>query len=286
MTDAKVLINLDEGILEFEGDGDFVERQMARFEDLINKSLAATKKPPSKITNNSDVAPKDDVGEDEACDEFDTVFEVHDDKLHVIKDLPGSNVKAKTLSAALLVCYGKTIKGYESTLLDDVRTECERHGCYNSKKFATYIRSYNNLFLESGSGKSSTLKLTVPGSNLAKDLAERLHKDEIGDFFSQVKSKPISAKASGKKAAPKVSESTKSSSSSDRPGPGAIIDILIDEDFFDEQKGIADIISHCKESKVLTYKNSDLSPSLGRAVKSNKLKREKNADGQYGYSKP
>ncbi|MFY0642764.1 MAG: hypothetical protein JXR16_17060 [Bermanella sp.] len=289
MADAKVIINVHDGILEFEGEEIFVEQQIARFEDLINKSFSSLQRPSSKSsienTETTRLSEEQAGNKSEGLDDLADVFEMHDGKLHIIKDIPGPHVKAQTLSAALLVCLGNIKSGADNALVEDIRSECERHGCYNPKKFATYLRSYNNLFLESGSGKSSTIKLTVPGRNLAEDLVSRLKNNDIGDFFANAKSKPA-PKSSSKKSSSKSTEAKKSSSSSSRPGPGAIIDSLIAEGFFDKEKGPADVVAYCKESKVLTYSNTEISVSLARAVKSNKLKREKSEDGQYGYSKP
>lgn len=70
-----------------------------------------------------------------------------------------------------------------------------------------------------------------------------------------------------------------------RPGPMGMIDKLIGSGFFDKKKTLSDIIVHCKEKFAYVYRNTDFSPSLGRAVRSNKLKRDKNAEGQYEYQK-
>lgn len=289
MADAKVIINLHDGTLEFEGEEAFVEQQMVRFEDLINRSFSGQKGPPTKSPIEKPEIPSLDEGQegevDQGVGDLTDVFEIHNEKLHIIKDIPGTNVKAQTLSAALLVCLGNIKFGSDNTLVEHVRSECERHGCYNSKKFSTYLKSYNNLFLEAGSGKSSTIKLTVPGKKLAEDLVTRLKNNDIGDFFSNVTSRPAS-KSSTRKTSSSPTEAKQSSSNSGRPGPGAIIETLILDGFFDQKKGPADVVKYCKESKVLTYNNTEISVSLARAVKSNKLKREKNEDGQYGYSKP
>lgn len=69
-----------------------------------------------------------------------------------------------------------------------------------------------------------------------------------------------------------------------RPGPGAMIDTLIEEGFFATGRGPGDIVSHCRDNKVLTYTNTEISVSLARAVKASKLKRTKNSDGQFRYT--
>ncbi|MGZ8915746.1 MAG: hypothetical protein ACXW1Z_21900, partial [Methylobacter sp.] len=64
-----------------------------------------------------------------------------------------------------------------------------------------------------------------------------------------------------------------------------MIDKLIGSGFFDKKKTLGDILVHCKEKFAYVYRNTDFSPSLGRAVRSNKLKRDKNTEGQYEYQK-
>lgn len=70
-----------------------------------------------------------------------------------------------------------------------------------------------------------------------------------------------------------------------RPGPGAIVDQLISEGFFDKGKSPNDVVVHCRDDKVLTYNSTEISVSLARAVKSQKLKREKDGNGQFLYIK-
>lgn len=74
-------------------------------------------------------------------------------------------------------------------------------------------------------------------------------------------------------------------SKSGRPGPGAIVDQLVSEGFFDKGKSPNDVVVHCRDDKVLTYNGTEISVSLARAVKSQKLKREKDGNGQFLYIK-
>lgn len=70
-----------------------------------------------------------------------------------------------------------------------------------------------------------------------------------------------------------------------RPGPGAIVEQLITEGFFNKGKTPNDVVVHCRDDKVLTYNGTEISVSLARAVKSQKLKREKDGNGQFLYIK-
>ena len=90
------------------------------------------------------------------------------------------------------------------------------------------------------------------------------------------KTKVTSGKAKAEKAPRKTSR---------RPGPGAMVDSLIAEGFFKTGRGPADVVQHCRDNKVQIYTNTEASVALSRAVKSQKLKREKNKDGQFKYIK-
>lgn len=68
-----------------------------------------------------------------------------------------------------------------------------------------------------------------------------------------------------------------------RPGPKQFLEQLIDEGFFSEHREISGIISHIREAHALTYKTTDMTPTLIRLLREKKLKRERNVDGRYEY---
>jgi hypothetical protein len=63
-----------------------------------------------------------------------------------------------------------------------------------------------------------------------------------------------------------------------------MIDTLIEDGFFETNKKISDITDYCKKRYAYTYSITDFSPALGRAIRSDKLKRITNAEKQYEYS--
>lgn len=77
----------------------------------------------------------------------------------------------------------------------------------------------------------------------------------------------------------------KRTGSSSRPGPLEMVNRLISEGYFNKKKSLKDIMVYCKEKYAYVYRNNDFSPTLGRAVRSKLLNREKNAEGQYEYIK-
>lgn len=98
--------------------------------------------------------------------------------------------------------------------------------------------------------------------------------------------KPKRRKSARSKAGPsEKSDAKPTRSKAGRPGPGAIVDQLISEGFFDKGKSPNDVVVYCRDDKVLTYNGTEISVSLARAVKSQKLKREKDGNGQFLYLK-
>lgn len=67
-------------------------------------------------------------------------------------------------------------------------------------------------------------------------------------------------------------------------GPGTLTR-LVNDGFFSKAKTIKDIVDHCKNNLASVYKQSDFSGALARYVREGKLKRKKNQDNQYEYTK-
>lgn len=97
----------------------------------------------------------------------------------------------------------------------------------------------------------------------------------------------ISVGGDGKETLPKAKgkKTGKRIGTSSRPGPLEMVNRLISEGFFNKKKSLNEILVFCKEKYAYVYKNNDFSPTLGRAVRSKLLSREKNTEGQYEYIK-
>lgn len=103
-----------------------------------------------------------------------------------------------------------------------------------------------------------------------KGAAEKQKKDVIRKSKSGIKEKEKKARA-------------KRVSKGGRPGPGAIISQLIAEGFFKKPKLVQDIITHCQSKSGYSYKTSELSVGLVRAVRNKALQRRTNAQNQFEY---
>ena len=68
-------------------------------------------------------------------------------------------------------------------------------------------------------------------------------------------------------------------------GPIPTLNQIIEGAFFAKHRTLKDIIDHCRNDKARSFKPNELSGPLGRLVRDERLKRQKNADGQYEYWK-
>ena len=77
----------------------------------------------------------------------------------------------------------------------------------------------------------------------------------------------------------------KKASGTGRPGPKAALEQLLNSGYFDTPRIIADIREHLRHKRGHTYTLQDLSPTLVRLVRDEKLDRDRNAAGQYEYTR-
>lgn len=67
-------------------------------------------------------------------------------------------------------------------------------------------------------------------------------------------------------------------------GAKAVLGTLREKGFFKKPQTIRTIVEHCKTHMALTFKQSDFSGALARAVRDEVLTRRKNDDNQYEYT--
>jgi hypothetical protein len=75
-----------------------------------------------------------------------------------------------------------------------------------------------------------------------------------------------------------------SSRGSGSPGASGTITALLGEGYFKTPKTIGMIVEYCASARGHHFKASECSPPLLRLLRDNKLKRQKNKDGQYEYT--
>ena len=111
--------------------------------------------------------------------------------------------------------------------------------------------------------------LTAPSGDLerpARKPPRRARKSPTASIGAKVKSPRKAARGSGS------------------PGAYASISQLLGEGFFKTPKTIGSIVDHCASTRGHHYKANECSPALLRLLRDEKLKRQKNKDGQYEYT--
>ncbi|HEY8023046.1 MAG TPA: hypothetical protein VIF60_00670 [Burkholderiaceae bacterium] len=168
-TTARAVVSMGQGTVEIEGSEDFVAHQLARLqmefrgeprqdgifvERLISDAAAPARRKKTAIAKYAKLY---GIGADGA--------------IELLRDLPGSSMKHKTVSAALLVSYANSLLGVEHTPLEDIRKACKEHACHDTNNFSATLKRETELFEHSG---RTYITLSEGGRSLARSLAEKL----------------------------------------------------------------------------------------------------------------
>lgn len=180
---TRFALSIPNGQFEVTGSEEFVDKQVERFESLIRTLLDRSQGEGSADGSRGNGAidgnpvPPNGRGGDaaSALTSLENVFALADDKIQILKDLPGSGKAQKTVNAALLTTYANTLRGADEVSFDTIREMCEAHGCLDSGNFAKTISSEKELFIVGGSERKKTARLTVPGRRKAEQLARDLN---------------------------------------------------------------------------------------------------------------
>lgn len=110
------------------------------------------------------------------------------------------------------------------------------------------------------------------------------------ESFSEHLSEPASPKKSKKKRKESPGSTNKSEGKKKKAsgGTGAIATLVkvFGEGFFSKPRSINDILAHCETNLARRIKANEISSKLARMVRSGELKRAKNSDNQYEYTRP
>lgn len=179
--DAKIRINLREGAFEVEGSEQFVKAQLKAYDKEIRESLAnapAAPPPAPAGGGNGDGGGSGragDIGGGNTAQaqlrELANVLEVVGDRVRILKRAPGSGKRPKMRNVSLLYLLGAELGGRtEMVPTAELRQACEDNGCLDSTNFAAALRAeHGNIVVE-----DNAARLTVPGREKAKELAESL----------------------------------------------------------------------------------------------------------------
>lgn len=165
--------------LEIEGSESFVKEQLERLEPILKQSVGGSGRHQGgqgSIATQPPNAPNSkQVADGNALGAYPNLFALADEKIQILKDLPGSNKAQKSVSAALLLALANTLRGQETTSYDAIRGLCTSHACLDSTNFSKTLKAEKELFLIAGTPKNQTVRLSVPGRKKAEELAASLN---------------------------------------------------------------------------------------------------------------
>lgn len=171
--DAKFRFSLKDGIFEIEGPESFVSSQLEAFGDIFRKALSEPMNtlPPPSYQSEGLGKEGDDISKSL---EYSNVFEIHEGKVKVVSDIPGTSKKEKTKNATFICLFGKLQENVEIVPFDEIREICEDHGFYDKNNFSRYLKSDKQNFVISGPPKNQVIKLSAPGKKKAEALVSQL----------------------------------------------------------------------------------------------------------------
>jgi hypothetical protein len=111
---ARVLISVSEGRMEFEGSEEFVEKQLAAFADLIKRSLqhAPVSKKHSAVKLEHAETPVQEETTATGLDGYQHLFaKSGSGKVQILKNLPGTSTAQKMVNAARLLALANSLIG-------------------------------------------------------------------------------------------------------------------------------------------------------------------------------
>lgn len=167
---SKIQIKIKDIEFLTEGTESWVTEQYEKFlrdiSDLPISAIPAV----SKFANSEAANGEDNSDED--------IYIVDDNNINVICDIPGNENAQRTFHLALLYAYASKKLGFEDAKVEDIRNACIEHGCYDATNFSTHIKKGTpQLYLDKGSGKERSIKLTKPGENKAKELIMKIREN-------------------------------------------------------------------------------------------------------------
>jgi hypothetical protein len=207
-------------------------------------------------------------------------------------DIPEVDQETTVLgrSVALLVAASReaNVDGLTAPEIARILTEKFRHRTTRQAVLQALDSSGNMVDRQKSGNSAAVYRVMNAGEDwLAKPSGQRTAASN-GARSRRPKAKkaaaPSPAKtASTKKTSNSATKAGRRATTGRKTGPKAVLETLINEGYFSEPRDIADIRSHIRDQKALSFDSHDLSPALTRLLREGKLKRNK-AEKQYVYT--
>ena len=176
---ANVTISFREGKIEVSGSEGFVREQLDRFKDLIEKRLSIVSVVPQQEqlsgTITSPRLPEAITSLAKGENPYPNVIALDGDTIKILK-VPGKDKAEKTMNLTLLYLLAKNFTEEKVASSKELREVCKEHACLDAANFSSILKRAKQHLIISGSRMKQSAKLTNPGLEKAKQLAEELNK--------------------------------------------------------------------------------------------------------------
>ena len=194
--DAKLLVNLKDGLIELQGSEEFVGNQIGWLKDIINRTPINLPSATANIQNNSPsveetilattlatAIPNSNDENDRYVaifgitkDGVDNVIHTEENSFTIITRKIKGGTAERQISYLLLYCLAKEFYRQQEVTFEELRELCKENGCLDSTNFAKNMDNHKELFIVSGKpgSKNKTAKLTAPGRSKARELLASL----------------------------------------------------------------------------------------------------------------
>lgn len=185
--EAKISISIFEGKIEFSGSEEFVKDQIQQFKPVIDEILKQRKAIKKSGNSNNSGSPQsiaatfnNPPANPSVPEDLSEVFVIDDEKLRIVKNIPGESIPKKTLNTAILCAFAyKELLGQDTVSIEEVRKVCINHSNYDKKNFSAHVKKGDpKYFLDKGSSKSRTIKLIRAGVKKAQELISEMNNGE------------------------------------------------------------------------------------------------------------
>lgn len=170
-------VSVRDGAVEVSGSEEFVAAQLEKLQPwldkILNEAAGMEMKSPAvrQRVVSTPIAPA--VGA--ANNQFENVLAIEDERVSVLQIPTSSKKSEQAVTTALIYLWGKSQIGTLDVPFSEIREVCRQHGCLDESNFASHLKAAKTDLIISGSGKSQTARLTIPGQRRALAMIEQLN---------------------------------------------------------------------------------------------------------------
>lgn len=172
---AYIRLSLTEGTFEIKGSEAFVAAQAERFEALIHELLQT--KPEALLPRTEETPAQQNKSDAQQHPEqlYPRVFATAGEGFQITAKVPGTNNAEKTANIALLLALAEVLRGGTGVSASAVQQAAKDHACLDAGNFKAGFKKRKTLFVLDGGAQTYEIRLTHPGREKAKELAETLN---------------------------------------------------------------------------------------------------------------